>query len=55
MTQLIDLVVDGGIFLDIGIRGRDICLRLLIIVVADKIPGGVIRKQLFKRIIELGR
>lgn len=37
MAQLVDLVIDGGILLDIRVRGWDIRLRLIIIVVRDKI------------------
>ena len=53
--QLIDLIVGRGILGNIGIRGRHIGLRLVIIVVGDKVFHGIFRKKLFKFPVKLGR
>ena len=45
MPQLIDLVVDGGILLDICVRGRDVSLRLVVVIVADKVFHRIIGKK----------
>ena len=48
MAHLIDLLVYMGIFLNVCIRLRDVGLWLIIIVVADKIFNGVLRKETFQ-------
>ena len=50
VPQAFDLVIDGAVLLDIGIRMCDIRFRLIVIVVADEILHGVVRKKL----LELG-
>ena len=45
VAQFIDLVIDGGILLDIGVRGGHIGLRLVVIVVAYEIPHVIVRKK----------
>ena len=45
MAQLVDLIVDRGILFDIGIGRRYIRLRLIIVVIGDKILHRVFRKK----------
>ena len=54
MAQLIDLVVDGGILLDICVRGRDVSLRLVVVIVADKVFHRIIGKKFLHFRIKLG-
>ena len=54
MPELIDLVVDLDRFLDIGIGCRQIGLRLIIIVIADKELDCGIREQFLEFRAELG-
>ena len=46
MTELLDLLVDGGVLLDIGVGLRDVGLGLVVVVVRDEIDDGVVRKEL---------
>ena len=46
MAQTLDLVVDGGILFDVGIRLGNICLRLVIVIVGNEVFHGVFRKKL---------
>ena len=55
MAQLVDFVVNGGILFDIGVRGRNIGLRLIVIIIGNKVFHGVIREKLLKLAVELGR
>ena len=43
--QLLDLLVDLGVLLDVGVRARDVGLGLVVIVVADG-TDGVVGKEL---------
>ena len=54
-AEFVDLVVDGRILRNIGIRGRHISLRLVIIVVGDKILHRVLREELLKLPVKLSR
>ncbi len=45
-THLLDLLVDRGVFLYISIRRRHVGLRLVVIVIRDKIFHGVARKEI---------
>ncbi len=47
--------VDGGVFLDVEVGLGDVGLRLIIIVVADKILHRVVREELLELAVELGR
>ena len=47
MPHLIDLFIDVGVFLDVGICLGDIGLGLVIVVVADKIFNSIVGKQAF--------
>ena len=46
VAQALNLVVDGGVLLDEGIRMRDVGLRLVVVVVAHKILHSVFREEL---------
>ena len=53
MAQFINIVVDRGIFFDIGVRGRYVGFWLIVIVVTDKILHGIVGKKLSKFAVEL--
>jgi hypothetical protein len=46
MAHAVDLLVDRGILLDIGVGARDIGFGLVVIVIADEIFDRVVRKKL---------
>ena len=50
MAELVDLIIDRRVLLDIGIGTGDIRLRLVIIIIRDKILDRVLREKL----LELG-
>jgi len=54
MAQFVDIVVDGGIFFDVRVRGGHIGFRLVVVVVADEILHSVLRKKFAELVIELG-
>jgi hypothetical protein len=51
----VDLLVDLGFFLDKGIRPRDIGFWLIVVVVADEVFDGVVRKEAFEFAVKLRR
>ena len=51
--QLVDLIVDHRILCNIRIAGRYICLRLIVIIIRDKILHGVFRKEFLHFTVEL--
>ena len=53
--QLIDLVVGGSVFGDIGVRGRHIGFRLVIIIIGDKIFHRVVGKEFLEFSVQLRR
>src|ERR1700689_1309870 len=53
-AQLVELIVDGGLFFDVGVARRDVGFRLVVIVIADKILDGVIGKERAKFVEKLG-
>ena len=55
MAQLFDLIIDIRVFFDIGIRRRHISLRLVVIIIADKILYRVLREELLKLPMQLRR
>src|SRR5574341_509155 len=55
VAHAVDLLVDGRVLLDIGVRGRKICLGLVIIVVRDEVLHGVLGEQFLELVVELGR
>lgn len=54
MAEAVNLVINGGIFLDVSIGTGDISLRLVVIEVADEIMDFVLREKLTKLGVELG-
>ena len=54
-TQSIDLFVDGRVFFDVDVALGDVGFRLIVIVVADKVAHGVVRKEVPKLAVKLGR
>ena len=55
MSQLVYLVIDRRILLYVGICGSNICLRLVIVVVADKITHIVLREKALELAGQLSR
>ena len=55
MAQLIDLIVNRRVFFNVGIRGRNIRLGLIIVIVGDEILYGVVREKFLKLAVELCR
>ena len=41
----LDLLVDGGVLLDVGVRLRDVRLGLVVVVVADEVLDGVLGEE----------
>ena len=55
VAQAVDFIVDGGVLLDIGIRGGDVRLGLVIIVIADEVFHPAVREEGAKLAAQLGR
>ena len=53
MAKLVNLIIDRAVLLDIGIAGGNIGLRLVIIIVGDKVFYGIVREKLLKLTVEL--
>ena len=51
--KLVDLVIGGRILRDISIGGRDICLRLVVIVIGDKVFHCVLREEFLHLSVKL--
>src|SRR4030042_3575779 len=54
MPHSVYIVINKCVFLYVCVSCRDISLRLLIVVVADKKLNSIIRKEFFKFSVELG-
>ena len=54
-SKLVELIVDGRFFLDVRIACGKIGLRLVIIVVADKIFRGVVGEKIAELVVKLRR
>ena len=54
MPELVDVLVDEQILLDVGVRGGDVCLRLVVVVVADEVLDRVVREQALQLAVQLG-
>ncbi len=52
--QAVDLLVDRGVFLDVDVALRNVGFGLVVVVVADEIMDGVVRKELLELAVELG-
>ena len=55
VPHAVDLFVDRGILLDIGVGARDIGFRLVVVVVADEILDSVVGKETSELAVELRR
>ena len=55
MAQLVYLVVDLQLLLDVGVRARDVRLRLVVVVVADEKFHAVVREKLSELVAKLRR
>ncbi len=54
VAELVDLLVDRGVFLDVGIGTGDVGLGLVVVVIADKVGNGIVRKEGFELPVKLG-
>ena len=54
MPQPLDLVVDRGVLLDVGVRLRDVGLGLVVVVVGDEVLDRVVGQQLAELVGQLG-
>ena len=54
MSQLVDIVVDGRILFDVGVRGGHIGFRLIVIVIADEVFHGIAWKERAEFAVQLG-
>jgi hypothetical protein len=54
-AETLDLVVDGGILLNVGVGASDVGLRLIVIEVADEVLDRVVREEVFKLRVKLRR
>ena len=54
VAQAIDLVVDRGVLLDVGVARRDVRLGLVVVVVADEVLDPVLGEELPHLLGELG-
>ena len=52
-AHAVDLFVDGRFLLDVGVGGRDVGLRLVVVVVADEVLDRVVRKKAAELLVEL--
>ena len=55
VAHAVDLFVDRGILLDIGVGARDVGFRLVVVVVGDEILDGVVGKETPELAVELRR
>ena len=54
VAHAVDLLVDGGVLLDIGVGARDIGFGLVVVVVGDEILDRVVREEALELAVELG-
>ena len=54
VAQPLDLLVDRGVLLDVGVRLRDVRLGLVVVVVRDEVLHRVVREELAELVRELG-
>ena len=53
VAEAVDVVVDRGVLLDVGVRRRQVGLGLVVVVVADEVLDGVVREVLAELVAEL--
>ncbi len=49
----VDVVVDGGVLLDVRVRLRDVRLGLIVVVVGDEVPDRALREEALELPVEL--
>ena len=54
VAQPVDFIVDQCIFFNVGVGGRNVGFRLIIIVIRDKVLDRIVREKRLKFPIELG-
>ncbi len=54
VAELVDLLVDRGVLLDVGVGAGDVGFRLVVVVIADEILDGVFREEGLELPVELG-
>ena len=54
VPEALDLVVDARVLLDEGIRGGDVGLRLIVVVIGDEVFHRVVGKELLELAAKLG-
>ena len=54
MPQALNLVVDGGVLLNVGVSLGDVGLRLIVVVIRDKLLHSIVRKKLPEFAAQLG-
>ena len=55
VAHAVDLLVDRGIFFDVGVRARDIGFRLVVVVIRDEVLDRVVGEEILELAIELRR
>jgi hypothetical protein len=55
VAQPLDLLVDEGLLLDVGVRARDVGLGLVVVVVRDEVLDGVLGEQVPELVVQLRR
>ncbi len=55
MAHAVDLLVDRGFLLDVGVGARDVRLRLVVVVVGDEILDRIVREERLELAVELRR
>ena len=53
-AEPVDLLVDRGLLLDVGVRLRDVGLGLVVVVVRDEVLDRVLREERLELLVELG-
>jgi hypothetical protein len=52
-AHAVDLVVDGRLFLDVGVGRRHVGFRLVVVVIADEVLDGVVREESAEFLVQL--
>jgi hypothetical protein len=53
VAHAVDLLVDAGVLLDERVRGRDVGLGLVVVVVGDEVLDGVVGEERLELAVEL--
>ena len=55
MAQPVDLLINGGVLFNIGVRMGNVCLGLIVVVVGNEIFHNIVWKKLPELRAQLGR